>query len=314
MKKICICFLMILFASGVLVGSVGINAGNMCAWAAGDVIGDCHAALAMTDKLVTDRSATDKAAGGEKAAGDGAETAKLFKTPVMAIIIDDFGGFDRSGVDEMLAIKAPLTCAVIPFVDYSKQDAARAKQMGHEVIVHMPMESHVRLPREWYGATFIGNGDSCETASAKLDAAFEELPMAEGANIHIGSGVCRNKELMTGIIDHLKSAGKFFCDSRTHIETKCQEACAECGMAYLGRDVFLEPHGQGGYANACRFLCEGAQIALDKGYAIAIGHVGREGGVPTAKAIADTIGEIEKMGIKIVPLSQIYETLNGTQI
>ena len=308
MKKICICFLMILFATGVLVGSVGINAGNMCAWAAGDVIGDCHAALAMTDKLVTDRSATDKAA------GDGAETAKLFKTPVMAIIIDDFGGFDRSGVDEMLAIKAPLTCAVIPFVDYSKQDAARAKQMGHEVIVHMPMESHVRLPREWYGATFIGNGDSCETASDKLDAAFEELPMAEGVNIHIGSGVCRNKELMTGIIDHLKSAGKFFCDSRTHIETKCQEACAECGMAYLGRDVFLEPHGQGGYANACRFLCEGAQIALDKGYAIAIGHVGREGGVPTAKAIADTIGEIEKMGIKIVPLSQIYETLSGTQI
>lgn len=307
MKKICICFMMIVFAIGVLVGTVVINAGNMCAWAAGGEIGDCLRVLAMTGK-----TATDKAAGGEKATGDGAETAKLFKTPVMAIIIDDFGGFDRSGVDEMLAIKAPLTCAVIPFVDYSKQDAARAKQRGHEVIVHMPMESHVRLPREWYGATFIGNGDSCETASAKLDAAFEELPMAEGANIHIGSGVCRNKELMTGVIGHLKSAGKFFCDSRTHIETKCQEACAECGVAYLGRDVFLEPHGQGGYANACRFLREGAQIALDKGYAIAIGHVGREGGVPTAKAIADTIGEIEKMGIKIVPLSQIYETLSGT--
>ena len=41
---------MILFATGVLVGSVGINAGNMCAWAAGD----------------------------SEVAGEGAETAKLF--------------------------------------------------------------------------------------------------------------------------------------------------------------------------------------------------------------------------------------------
>lgn len=212
-------------AAGILFGLVVINAGNICAWAAGDVIGDCHAAFAMTEKAADGQTAgisnvtrdclrvlamTDKVRGGEQAAGDGAETAKLFKTPVMAIIIDDFGGFDRSGVDEMLAIKAPLTCAVIPFVDYSKQDAERANQMGHEVIVHMPMESHVRLPKEWYGTTFIGNGDSCAEANAKLDAAFEELPMAEGANIHIGSGVCRNKELMTGIIGHLKDAGKFF--------------------------------------------------------------------------------------------------------
>lgn len=305
MKKISICFLTILLAAGILFGLVVSSAGNVYALTDDQMRENTLAAPAMPNET---------AAGDSEVAGEGAETAKLFKVPVMAIIIDDFGGFDRSGVEEMFAIKVPLTCAVIPFVDFSKQDAERANQMGHEVIVHMPMESHVRLPKEWYGTTFIGNGDSCAEANAKLDAAFEELPMAEGANIHIGSGVCRNKELMTGIIGHLKDAGKFFCDSRTHIETKCQEACAACGMACLGRDVFLEPHGQGGYVNACRFLREAAHIALDKGYAIAIGHVGREGGVSTAKAIADTIGEIEKMGIKIVPLSEIYKTLSSTHV
>lgn len=241
-------------------------------------------------------------------------TANLFKTPVMAIIIDDFGGFDRSGVEEMLNIPVPLTCAVIPFVDNTKQDSENAHAKGHEVILHMPMESHVKLPSEWYGPTYIANYDSVAAASQKLDACIAEVPMAKGVNIHIGSGVSRNKELMTGIIGHLKDKGMYFCDSRTHIDTACEQAAMASGLAYLGRDVFLEPHGMGGYANACRFLMEGAKIALEKGYSVAIGHVGREGGASTAKAIADCLPEIEKLGVKIVPLSTINETLQATHV
>lgn len=248
------------------------------------------------------------------AENDSNQTANLFSEPMMAIIIDDFGGFDRSGVEEMLNINVPLTCAVIPFVDNTKADSELAVSKGHEVILHMPMESHVRLPEDWYGPTYIANYDSVSTASEKLDQCLAEVPMAKGVNIHIGSGVCRNKELMTGIISHLKDKNKYFCDSRTHIETACEEACIACGQTYLGRDVFLEPHGMGGYANACRFLREGAQIALQKGYSVAIGHVGREGGVATAKAISDTLDEIQKMGVKIVPLSTINEVLQGTHV
>ena len=37
--------------------------------------------------------------------------------PMMAIVIDDFGGYDRSGVKNMLSIDAPLTCAIMPNLD-----------------------------------------------------------------------------------------------------------------------------------------------------------------------------------------------------
>ena len=87
------------------------------------------------------------------------------KQPMMAIVIDDFGGYDRDGVSEMLEIDAPLTCAVIPFVEHTKEDSEMAAQNGHEVILHMPMESHVRLPEIWYGPVYIRNYDSIDVAN-----------------------------------------------------------------------------------------------------------------------------------------------------
>ena len=231
--------------------------------------------------------------------------------PVMAIIIDDFGGYERGGVSEMLEINVPLTCAVIPFVEHTKEDSEMAIKNGHEVILHMPMESHVNLPQSWYGPVYVKNYDTIKQATEKIDDCLKELPMAKGVNIHIGSGVSRNANLMAGIIAHLKERDIYFCDSRTHPDTKCEEACRMCNAPYLYRDVFLEPHGMKSYASAVRFLKEGASIALKRGYSVAIGHVGREGGKDTALAIKNTIKEIEDMGVRIVPLSVVNERIKN---
>lgn len=241
-------------------------------------------------------------------------TKNQFAEPMMAIIIDDFGGYERDGVEAMLQIDAPLTCAVIPFVDNTKQDSERASESGHEVILHMPMESHVRLPESWYGPIYIKNSDGKAEVTQKLDECIKEVPMAKGVNIHIGSGVSQNKELMENIITHLKSKNMYFCDSRTHLRTQGEQAAHASGQAYLGRDVFLEPHGEKSYNSAVKYLLEGAKIALEKGYSVAIGHVGREGGEQTAKAIADTLPKIKEMGVKIVPLSKINDILQGTKV
>ena len=233
--------------------------------------------------------------------------------PKMAIIIDDFGGYERGGVEEMLNIDAKLTCAVIPFVDNTRADAEACVKAGHEVILHMPMESHVNLPKEWYGPVYISNSDSGEVACQKLDTCLENVREAKGVNIHIGSGVSRNQALMTSIISHLRDKNMFFCDSRTILDTKCQQASLASGVGYLGRDVFLEPHGEKSYASACKYLLKGAEIAKEKGYSIAIGHVGREGGADTARAIANTLNNIREMGVSIVPLSEINAQINAAK-
>lgn len=225
----------------------------------------------------------------------------------MSIVIDDFGSFDQSGVETMLKINKPLTCAVIPEVDNTKTNIEQLSKTNHEIILHMPMQAHVNLPESWYGKTYIHVGESQESINKKFDECLKDFPKINGFNIHIGSGVSKNKETMTRIYNYAKQNNLYFLDSRTIETNMTTEAAKETNSIYLGRDEFLEADKNKSYANVKFRLLEGAKKALSNGTSIVIGHVGAEGGEQTAKAIQETLPEIEKMGVEIVPLSEIYK-------
>ena len=77
------------------------------------------------------------------------------QTYKMAIVIDDFGSFDQSGVKTLLDCDVPLTCAVIPNVYNTNNNISEITKKGHELILHMPMQAHVNLPESWYGPIYI---------------------------------------------------------------------------------------------------------------------------------------------------------------
>ena len=78
-------------------------------------------------------------------------------------------------------------------------------------------------------------------------------------------------------------------------------------VPYANRNIFLDNENNLEYILGQLEKTE--KIALKHGYAIAIGHVGAEGGENTARAILDTIPKIKEMGVEIVPLHEIYENL-----
>lgn len=231
--------------------------------------------------------------------------------PQMAIVVDDFGSYDQSGVETLSKCKVPLTCAVLPNVDNTESNIKQFESLGHEIILHMPMSSHVNLPEDWYGPVYIKNTDSPKIACEKITSCLKQFPNVKGFNIHIGSGVSRNKTLMTAIYDFANKNNLYFLDSRT-IETHATEdACLETESIYLGRNVFLEADKNRSYAGVVSRLLEGAKIAQEEGFSIVIGHVGAEGGENTATAILNTISKIEDMGVEVVPLSKIHDTLKN---
>jgi len=227
----------------------------------------------------------------------------------MCIVIDDFGSYDQSGVEALLKCPENLTCAVLPNVDNTEKNILDIKNTKHEIILHMPMQSHVNLPEDWYGPVHIELNDNPTTVYNKLESCLKQFDNIKGFNIHIGSGVSRNKELMKVIYNFAKENNLYFLDSRTIMTNAIEDACKETNSIYLGRDVFLEADKNRSYQGVCYRLLEGANIAREKGYCIAIGHVGAEGGENTAKAILDTIPKIKEMGVEIVTLSEIYEDL-----
>ena len=230
---------------------------------------------------------------------------KEVQKPMLAIVIDDFGE-DRSGVEQMLSIKAPLTCAIMPNLTYSAEDAENAHKNGHEVILHMPLESKNGLPQSWYGPKLIRNSDSDEVAQKTFEECLASVPYAVGSNYHIGTGVSENKKLMTALLKSAKDKNVYFLDSKTTQHSAAPEAAKNTGAKYISRDLFLE-NGHASYGYSKKILNEAVDLAKSQGYAVVIGHVGPMGREQTGKAIIDSIEHIENEGVEIVPLSKIVQ-------
>jgi polysaccharide deacetylase 2 family uncharacterized protein YibQ len=224
--------------------------------------------------------------------------------PRLAIVIDDFGGADRSGIAEMLALPVKVTPAIMPFEEHSADDARLAQEKGLDTIMHMAMEP-MKGKRSWLGPNPIMNDMSPEEVTKILQAAFETTPGVVGMNNHTGSKASGNPEIMRAVMAVLKDKNMFFLDSMTSGEHVAMGLSQEFGVPVLERNVFLEENHSVDFTR--KQLAKAADIAVKNGYAIAIGHVGAEGGVSTAQCIKDATAMFEEKGVEIVSLSDLFK-------
>ncbi len=239
--------------------------------------------------------------GGRMAARqDAVYTAAQPKEALLAVVIDDFG-YHAEGTEEMLALRIPFTAAVMPFHKSTQQDAADAAAAGKEVILHMPMES-LTGKAEWVGEKGIFVSMNEAQTEAVLLEALSQVPQAVGMNNHMGSAVVQSDTHMTAVAKVLAAYDLFFLDSMTTAQTCAEACCAAEGVTCVKRDVFLDSTDD--VEKVKENLRLAAQTALECGGAVAIGHVGPEGGSITAEALAECAAQIEAAGVRFVTLGE----------
>lgn len=220
----------------------------------------------------------------------------------IAIIIDDFGN-NSKGTEEMLNLPIKFTGAVMPFMQCSSEEADRLRAKGKEVILHQPMEAHTGQ-RSWLGPVPILGDMSVEAAVKTFNENAASIN-AKGFNNHMGSLITEDKAKMTAILQAAKAKNMFFADSVTSAKSIAAKTAEELGVPYVKRDVFLDSTQD--IATIKSNIKRTAEIAKKKGYAVAIGHVGAEGGVCTARAISDLYKELENEGVEFVTVSELIK-------
>lgn len=223
----------------------------------------------------------------------------------VVIIIDDFG-YDGDGTKEMLDLKIPITAAVMPFKSHSRRDAELALEHNKEVILHMPMETN-SSHKEWVGKKSIDCRLGNQAIKDLLNLAFEDVKYAVGMNNHMGSRATQDIRVMTRVMEVVKEKHLFFVDSRTSPTSVAKKAAGDIGVTFFTRNVFLD--GTQNISFIKKQLNKLATIALRNDYAIAIGHVGPEGGKVTARAIREMYPSMQKKGIKFVSITELMEIL-----
>ncbi len=225
--------------------------------------------------------------------------------PKLAIVIDDFG-LARAGIEELFDLDAPITCAIMPRLQHSQADAVAAVEHNKEVIIHIPLQAQRVDNPNWVGPHVVKVDYGDDQIADLIESFVVDLPQAIGANIHMGTLGSTDTRVMTRIMDTLQSHDLYFMDSRTSGKSVCKTVAADVGIPFASNDIFLEQGGKS-YDIIVKQLRKAAELAKKCGSAIAIGHVGAQGGSATVQGIRDMLPEFKEMGVELVFLSKLVK-------
>ncbi len=217
-----------------------------------------------------------------------------------AIIIDDLG-YSRQAVSRLLALQAPLTFAIMPGERYSKIIAEQVTKAGYEVILHQPMEP-MDYPRINMGKRAILMKMGKQQIREMLEKNIRDVPYINGVNNHMGSRLTEDAEKMQEIMNILKEHHLFFVDSKTSQKSVAYQTAKKTGIKSAYNQVFLDNQDDLGYIK--KQLDTLAALAIKNKKAIAIGHGERK---EILAALQEKLPEFKKLGIAIVPVSQLVE-------
>ncbi|WP_245596144.1 divergent polysaccharide deacetylase family protein [Paenibacillus taiwanensis] len=223
------------------------------------------------------------------------------KKKSVAIVIDDFGN-KMKGTELMLKLPVHITVAVMPFLQTSVADAVLAHQMGHEVIVHMPMEPKSGKA-SWLGPGAILASQSDEEIEKRIRAAIDAVPHAVGMNNHMGSKITGDKRIMRVVLRVIKEKGMYFLDSKTNYRSVIEEVANEIGVPVVNNQIFLDDVYSEAHVTK-QFSKVLEQLKSSKA-CITIGHVGA-GGLKTAAVLHRQVPQVMK-DVQFVRISELVK-------
>lgn len=189
------------------------------------------------------------------------------EAPRLYVVLDD-AGHDVAQIEWFADFPGTLTIAVLPLLPDSTASARRAAALGHEVILHQPMEP-VSGTNPGPGA--ILGGDSAAQIRATVRTNLASIPQAVGLNNHMGSLVTSDRHAMTAVMEAVTGTAVYFLDSRTIHTSVAHGIAREHGVPSASRNVFLDNERTTDAIR--RQLTEGLAIARESGFAVMIGHV-----------------------------------------
>lgn len=194
----------------------------------------------------------------------------VFAAPVfagkLAIVIDDFG-YRPHNENQVLAMPAAISVAVLPNAPHAREMATKAHNTGHEVLIHLPMAPISKQPLEKDTLRPDMSSDEIERI---IRNAVDNVPYAVGLNNHMGSAMTSNLFGMQKVMQALARYDLYFLDSMTIGNSQAMRAATGTGVKVIKRKVFLDDTQN--EADIRRQFNRAVELARRNGSAIAIGH------------------------------------------
>ena len=216
--------------------------------------------------------------------------------PMIALVIDDVGiNQRRSG--RTIALPGPLTLSFIPYGYNLRELTGKARENGHELLVHLPMEP--LNPKVDPGPNALLTNLKPVELQRRLDWALEQFDGYVGINNHMGSKFTVWPEGMRLVMQEVHARGLLFLDSWTNNGSLGYGLSRQHGVPGAVRDVFIDHDIE--EKAITRRLQRLERLARRRGFAVGIAHPYDM----TLDILSGWIVEARKRGIRFVPISAI---------
>lgn len=228
---------------------------------------------------------------------------ELTDRPKIAIVIDDMG-VDQRRSRIAIGLRGPLTLSYLTYANRLPEQTRNAKQAGHELLLHVPMEPSSKDIDP--GPNVLLSGVPAEEIMAALTWGLDQFEGFVGINNHMGSRFTSNLEGMRTVMQELRKRELIFLDSVTSGSTKGQLAAHQIGVPFIARNIFLDHIDD--LDQIKKRLNEVKRLAKKQGFAVAIGHP-RDA---TLQALGPWLETIEAEGFQLVPISALIKSTSMT--
>ncbi len=191
--------------------------------------------------------------------------------PKLIIIIDDLGDNYHLG-KRVLELPVALNLAFLPNTPFASQLAEKAHTMGHDIMLHLPMEATTRPDLLGKGALVTRH--NAEQAKAIFAQNLEQIPHVQGFNNHMGSRLTGSESHMAWVMEFASQKQLYFVDSRTAANSVAFRFAQQAGIPSLDRDIFLDPDKNPD--TIARQWRRALELAEKTGQVVMIGHPYRE--------------------------------------
>ena len=227
-----------------------------------------------------------------------ARPAPLSRLPdkyYIALIIDDIG-FSLRRARKFLELDFPLTYSILPQLTYSRRLASEIHGLGHEIMLHQPMEPHNPALDPGPGALYVG--DSPARIDRTIRKNLASVPYARGVNNHMGSKFTCKRADVRVTLQNFDRRDLFFIDSRTSGRSVAYRTARDLCISSTCRDIFLDNVRD--ETAVLLQLIKTRRHAEKYGRAVAIGHPYPE----TAAAVGRFARALKGSNIDLVYASQ----------
>lgn len=219
--------------------------------------------------------------------------------PLIAVVLDDLGP-DVLATRRAIAMAPGVTLAFLPYAPHVSKLAEEARALGHEILVHLPMEPYGDAD-PGRNALMLAHSDA--ELIKRLEWNLSQFDGYVGVNNHMGSRLTEQARPMLTLMAEMRQRELLFLDSRTTARSLGANMAMASGVPSLERDIFLD-HAQGP-DHLLSQLFELERTAQTNGVAIAIAHPH-----PLTLDVLEIWSRgVENKGLTLAPLTALLRAL-----